>query len=334
MPGFPANHPGRKALSNDKESNRMKPEILQIGPMMQHVEEALESAYRVHRYWEAEDPRALLASVGNGVRGIATDGHNGCSRAILDTLPNAEVVASYGVGYDAVDVDACKERGIRVSNTPDVLNDAVAEMTLGLMIALCRRIPQADVHVREGWWTEGAYPLTGELTGARVGILGLGRIGKEIARRCQAFKMRVCYHGRTEQPYEPYEYYADLTAMARDVDWLIVIAPGTGETNGIVSRAVMEALGPQGNLVNIARGSLVDEPAMVKMLQSGALGGAALDVFADEPRVPEVLFGLDNVVLSPHQGSATRKTRTAMGDLVVKNLAAHFSGAPLLTPVV
>jgi lactate dehydrogenase-like 2-hydroxyacid dehydrogenase len=210
----------------------------------------------------------------------------------------------------------------------------MAELTLGLMIALCRRIPQADVHVREGWWLEGGYPLTGELTGARVGILGLGRIGKEVARRCQAFKMRVAYHGRSQQPHEPYEYYGDLVAMARDVDWLVVIAPGTPETKGIVSRQVMEALGPQGCLVNVSRGSLVDEAAMVELLRSEALGGAALDVFADEPRVPEALFGLDNVVLSPHQGSATHKTRTAMGDLVVQNLAAHFSGAPLLTPVV
>jgi len=312
----------------------MKPEIIQMGPMRKHVEEALSDAYRVHRYWEADDQAALLAAAGPLVRGVATDGHNGCSRAIIEALPKLEMVASYGVGYDAVDVAACKEHGIRVSNTPDVLNDAVAELTVGLMIALCRRIPQADVHVREGWWLEGGYPLTGELTGARVGILGLGRIGKEIARRCQAFKMRIAYHGRSEQPFEPYEYYGDLEAMARNVDWLVVIAPGSAQTNGIVSRKVMEALGPEGNLVNVARGSLVDEPVMVEMLQSGALGGAALDVFADEPRAPEALFGLDNVVLSPHQASATNKTRTAMGDLVVQNLAAHFAGAPLLTPVV
>jgi lactate dehydrogenase-like 2-hydroxyacid dehydrogenase len=312
----------------------MKPEIIQMGPMREHVEEALSDAYRVHRYWEADDRAALLAAAGPLVRGVATDGHNGCSRAIIEALPKLEVVASYGVGYDAVDIAACKEHGISVTNTPDVLNDAVAELALGLMIALCRRIPQADVHVREGWWLEGGYPLTGELTGARVGILGLGRIGKEIARRCQAFKMRVAYHGRNEQPFEPYEYYGDLEAMARNVDWLVVIAPGSAQTTGIVSRKVMEALGPEGNLINVARGSLVDEPAMVEMLQSGALGGAALDVFSDEPRAPEALFGLDNVVLSPHQASATGKTRTAMGDLVVQNLAAHFAGAPLLTPVV
>ncbi|HSF94499.1 MAG TPA: 2-hydroxyacid dehydrogenase [Thermohalobaculum sp.] len=311
----------------------MKPEILQVGPMMPHVEAALNEAYTVHRYWEAEDKPGLLARIAPQVRAMATNGS--APRALIEALPQLAVISSFGVGYDGVDADACRKRGVRLTNTPDVLNDAVAEVTLGLMIALCRRIPQADAYVRAGKWVEkGSFPLTAELTGARVGILGLGRIGKEIARRCQAFKMRVAYHGRREQPYEPYEYYSDLTNMARDVDWLVVIAPGSAETRGIVSRQVMAALGPQGCLVNVARGSLIDEPAMVEMLQSGALGGAALDVFADEPRVPEALFALENVVLAPHQGSATNKTRIAMGDLVVDNLAAFFAGAPLLTPVV
>jgi lactate dehydrogenase-like 2-hydroxyacid dehydrogenase len=312
----------------------MKPEILQMSPIMPHVEAALAKAYKVHCYWKADDRAGLLAEIGAHVRAVATGGHSGCSRATIEALPNLEMISSFGVGYDAVDVAASREHGVRLTNTPDVLNDAVAELTMALMLALCRRIPQADVHVREGWWLEGGYPLTSELTGARVGILGLGRIGKEIARRCQAFKMRVAYHGRHEQPFEPYEYYPDLTAMVRDVDWLVVIAPGTAETAGIVSREVMQALGPKGSLVNVARGSLIDELAMVEMLQSGALGGAALDVFADEPRAPEALFGLDNVVLSPHQASATTKTRMAMGDLVVQNLAAYFAGRPLLTPVV
>lgn len=312
----------------------MKPEVLQIGPMMAHVETALAEAYTVHRYWEANDPAALLAEVGPRVRGVATDGGRGCPREVIEKLPKLEVIANYGVGYDSVDVEACRARGVRVTNTPDVLNDAVAELTIGLMVALCRRIPQADQHVRAGRWPRQGYPLTRELTGARVGILGLGRIGKEIARRAQVMKMRVAYHGRHAQPYEPFEYYPDLVAMARDVDWLVVIAPGTPETKGIVSREVLEALGPEGCLVNVARGSLVDEPALVEMLASGRLGGAALDVFADEPNVPEALYALDNVVLSPHQGSATTKTRTAMGDLVVENLAAHFAGRPLLTPVV
>jgi lactate dehydrogenase-like 2-hydroxyacid dehydrogenase len=311
----------------------MKPEILQISPMMTHVEKALNDAYEVHRYWEAGDKAALLAEHGAKIRAVATNGHSGCKPEILEALPNLEVISSYGVGYDAIDIPACKARNVRVTNTPDVLNDAMAEITLGLMIALCRRLPQADAYTRAGKWREKNYPLTGELTGAKVGILGLGRIGKEIARRCQAFKMQVVYHGRRQQPYEAYEYYADLETLARDVGWLVVIAPGSPETKGIVSRKVMEALGPEGNLVNVARGSLVDEAAMVELLQSGKLGAAALDVFEDEPKVPEALFGLDNVVLSPHQGSATVKTRTAMGDLVIQNLAAHFNGDPLLTPV-
>lgn len=308
-----------------------RPEILQVTPLMGRIAEAIEAAYTVHRYFDAADRPALLARAAPRIRAIATNGQ--APRELIEALPALELIASFGVGYDGVDVAACRARGVRVTNTPDVLNDAVAELTLGLMIALCRRIPQADFHVREGLWLEGGYPLTAELTGKRVGILGLGRIGKEIARRCQAFRMRVAYHGRSEQPFEPYEYYADLEAMARDVDWLVIIAPGGAATREIVSRRVLEALGPKGCLVNVARGSLVDQPALVEMLQSGALGGAALDVFADEPRVPEVLFGLDNVVLSPHQGSATIKTRNAMADLVVGNLAAHFAGSPLLTPV-
>ncbi|MBX2804968.1 MAG: 2-hydroxyacid dehydrogenase [Hyphomicrobiales bacterium] len=311
----------------------MKPGILQIAPMMPHVEEALNNAYTVYKYWKSDDKEALISASSADIRAVATTGNHGCPPSLIAKLPKLEIIASYGVGYDAIDISACKAAGVRVSNTPDVLNDAVAEITLGLMIALCRRIPQADQYTRQGSWIDANYPLTGELTGTKVGILGLGRIGKEIARRCQAFKMEVVYHGRNKQPYEPYPFYPDLTAMAKDVDWLVVIAPGSAETTGIVSRQVMEALGPEGNLVNMARGSLVDETALVELLQSGRLGGAALDVFAQEPDVPETLLALDNVVLSPHQGSATHKTRTAMGDLVIRNLAAHFSGHPLPTPV-
>lgn len=311
-----------------------KPEILQIAPMLASVEAALGASYRVHRLWEAPDRAGLIASVGPRVRGVATDGHAGIAPEIMAALPALEMVASYGVGYDAIDTSACKARGVRVSNTPDVLNDAVAEITLGLMIALARRLPQADAYTRAGRWTGGTFGLTGELTGAHAGILGLGRIGKEIARRLQAMKLKVSYHGRHAQPFQPFDYYADLAEMARAVDWLVVIAPGSVETRGIVSRGVMEALGPEGALVNVARGSLVDEAAMVELLASGGLGGAALDVFEDEPRVPEALLAMDNVVLSPHQGSATHKTRAAMGDLVVRNLAAHFAGDPLPTAVV
>jgi lactate dehydrogenase-like 2-hydroxyacid dehydrogenase len=311
----------------------MKPEILQIRSMQPEVEAALGAAYKVHRAWEAPDLGALLAEAGPRIRAVATDGHAGVRPEMLDALPNLEVIASYGVGYDAIDIPACRARGIRVANTPDVLNDAVAELALGLMISLCRRIPQGDAYVRAGRWPTGSFGLTSELTGAHAGILGLGRIGKEIAGRLQACRMRVSYHGRRQQAHQPFQYYRDLREMAGAVDWLVVVAPGSAETRGIVSRAVLEALGPEGALVNVARGSLVDEAALIELLTDGQLGGAALDVFEDEPRVPEPLRALPNVVLSPHQGSATRKTRAAMGALMVRNLAAWFAGDPLLTPV-
>ncbi|MBY8976475.1 2-hydroxyacid dehydrogenase [Rhodobacteraceae bacterium NNCM2] len=313
----------------------MKPEIIMIGPMLKTAMDDLEATYTVHRYWEAADKPALLAEIGPRIRAIATDGHSGVPTEVFEACPGIELIASFGVGYDNIDIPTAKARGIRVTTTPDVLNDAMAEITIGLMIALARKLPQADQWVRNGNWVPGqSYGLTSELTGATVGILGLGRIGKEIATRAQAMKMRVVYHGRREQPHLPYAYYADLEEMARDVDWLVVIAPGSAETKGIVSRKVLEALGPKGRLVNVARGTLIDEPAMVEMLSSGALGGAALDVFEVEPHVPGGLMALDNVVLSPHQGSATDKTRYAMGDLVVGNMAAHFAGEPLLSPLI
>jgi lactate dehydrogenase-like 2-hydroxyacid dehydrogenase len=310
----------------------MPTEILQTQPMIDSCEAGLARHFTVHRHFDARDPAALLADVGPRIRGIACGGR--VDAELIGKLPALEIIASFGVGYDSVDVEAARKRKVRVTNTPDVLNDAVAELTIGMMIALARRIPQADRFVRDGLWPGRKYPLMSELTGKTVGILGLGRIGKEIANRAQAMKMRVVYHGRRQQPHVPYVYYADLAEMARDSDWMVVIAPGGKGTEGIVSRAVLEALGPKGMIVNMARGTLIDEPAMVEMLQSGALGGAALDVFVNEPEVPQALLGLDNVVLAPHQGSATRQTREQMGDLVVDNLVAYFDKGLALTPVV
>jgi lactate dehydrogenase-like 2-hydroxyacid dehydrogenase len=306
-------------------------EILQTHKLLATCEDALAAKYTVHRLHEAADKDALLASRRDRVRGIA----GGYVQAeLMDRLPKLEIIANFGVGYDSIDTQAAKARNIRVTNTPNVLNDAVAEITIGLMIALARRIPQAHQFVRDGNWLKGNFPLLTELNGKTVGILGLGRIGKEIAVRAQAMKMRVVYFGRHKQHDEPFVYYSDLTEMARDVDWLVIIAPGGKGTEKIVSRQVLEALGPEGYLVNMARGTLVDEAAMVELLQSKALGGAALDVFENEPRVPQALFALDNVVLSPHQGSATHQTRNKMGALVVANLDAWFAGDPLISPVV
>jgi lactate dehydrogenase-like 2-hydroxyacid dehydrogenase len=292
---------------------------------------ALEQNFTVHKLYDAKDREAFLAEVAPKVRAIAG---GQVDAALMDRLSKLEIIANFGVGYDSIDTAAAKARNIRVSNTPNVLNDAMAEITIGLMIALARRLPAADRFVREGKWPAGGFPLQRELNGKTVGILGLGRIGKEIALRAQAMKMRVVYTGRHRQPREPYAYYDDLLAMAKAVDWLVAVAPGGKATDKMVSREVLQALGPDGMFVNVGRGSVVDEAALVDLLTKKQLGGAALDVFADEPNVPQGLFGLDNVVLSPHQGSATTETRDLMGALVVDNLKAHFAGEPLLTPVV
>lgn len=306
-------------------------EILQTHKLLASCEQALAERYTVHKLHEAADKDALLAEVRDRVRGIA--GGN-AGPELMDKLPKLEIIANFGVGYDSIDTRAARERNIRVTNTPNVLNDAMAEITIGLMVSLARRLPQGDQFVRQGKWKGGAFPLQAELNGKTVGILGLGRIGKEIAVRAQAMRMRVVYHGRHRQPNEPYVYYDKLVDMARDADWLVLIAPGGKSTDKIVDRAVLEALGPEGFLVNMGRGTLVDEPVLVELLQTGGIAGAALDVFEKEPNVPEALFTLDNVVLSPHQGSATHQTRYKMGALVVQNLEAHFAGEPLPSAVV
>jgi lactate dehydrogenase-like 2-hydroxyacid dehydrogenase len=306
-------------------------DILQTGKLHTSCEAALAERYAVHKLHEQPDPDAWLAE--NGAR-IRAHAGSGVQADLMEKLPNLEIIAGFGVGYDNIDTKTAKARNIRVTNTPNVLNDAVAELTIGLMIALARRIPHGDQFVRQGKWPAGNMGLFSELTGKTVGILGLGRIGKEIATRAQAMKMRVVYTGRKRQPSEPHIFYDSLTDMARDSDWLVIIAPGGKSTDGIVSRDVLEALGPKGMLVNVARGTLIDEPAMLELLQSGGLGGAALDVFVDEPKVPEAFLTLDNVVLSPHQGSATHQTRDAMGALLVANLEAHFAGEPLISAVV
>ena len=304
-----------------------------IGSMQASVMDALAERFEIQKYWKAPNKAEFLAE-NRHVRYLATNGHEGCSAEMMDALPDLEVIVGYGVGTDAIDLTAAKARGIRVTNTPDVLNDAVAEMALGLMLSLCRRIVDADKHIRSGKWASTGYPLTGELTGATVGILGLGRIGKEIAKRAQAFKMQVVYHGRSEQAHEPYPFYENLEDMAKAVDWLVAVVPGSAETTKLVDAKVLRALGPKGAIVNLGRGSLIDESAMIELLQTGALGGAALDVFEQEPMMSEALWAMPNVVLSPHQGSATEKTRWAMGDLVVRNLFAHQTGTPLISPVV
>ncbi|MDB5540812.1 MAG: Phosphoglycerate dehydrogenase [Devosia sp.] len=307
----------------------MLPDVLITQPQPKSCVDALRQHFTVHTLVGATDPEAVLAEIGDRVRGIAGGKVTG---AMIGRLPRLEIIAASGAGTDSIDVATARTRGIRVTNTPDVLNDAVAEITIGLMVALSRRLPQSDRFIRTGEWLKGQFPLGREIGGKTLGILGLGGIGKEIARRAEAMKMNVIYFGRTEQPV-PYRYYADLVAMARAAEWLVVIAPGGKATEKIVSREVLEALGPNGMLVNVARGSLVDQEALVDLLVAGGLGGAALDVFDKEPGVPEALLSLDNVVLSPHQGGRTVESREAVGAIVVENLVAHFAGKPLFSPV-
>lgn len=311
----------------------MKPDVLVIGPMIESVMAALEEAYSVHRLWLAPDPAALLAEVGGRIRGIAARGDLAVEGALIDALPKLEIIACYGVGVDAIDLERARARGLLVTNTPDVLTDEVADLALALLLATVRGICKGDRYVRSGRWLGGNMELMRSPKGKRLGILGLGRIGQAAARRFEVLGMEICYHGPREKPDQPYPYYGDLVAMARECDVLVLTCPGGPATQGLVNRQVLEALGPDGTLINVARGSVVDEPALVDALVSGRLGGAGLDVFADEPKVPEALFGLDSVVLQPHQASATVETRGAMGDLVVDNLAAHFAGRPVLTPV-
>jgi lactate dehydrogenase-like 2-hydroxyacid dehydrogenase len=293
----------------------------------------LEREFALHKLWQAPDKAKLLAEVAPRIRGIQATGSAVVDAATIDRLPKLEIIACCGVGYDGIDVAAAKRRRIVVTNTPDVLNDCVADLAMGLMIAAARGIATGDRFVRAGKWLSGNQPLQTKVSGKRLGIVGMGRIGRVIAKRAAGFDMPVAYHARRKVPDVPFRYCEKLVDLARDSDFLLLIVPGGKETSRLVNEEVLRALGPKGILVNVARGSVVDEAALVKVLQEGALGGAALDVFEDEPRVPEALWSMDNVVLVPHIGSATRETRAAMGHLTIDNLAAHFAGKPVLTPV-
>ena len=244
-----------------------------------------------------------------------------------------KLIGSSGTGFDAIDIDAARALGIAVTNTPGATAECVADTAWALILATVRRTVFQDKYVRAGGWLKGPVPLTDKVNGEALGIVGLGNIGKAIARRAEAFNMRIAYHGRKQQDGVPYTYYADPVALARDVKILVVAMPGRQETRGFINAAIIDALGPAGYLVNISRGTCVDEPYLVDALVNRRLAGAGLDVFADEPRIPEALFALDHVVLQPHTGSGTNATREAMGNILVANLAAHFAGKPLLTPV-
>ncbi|MBI2961621.1 MAG: 2-hydroxyacid dehydrogenase [Betaproteobacteria bacterium] len=313
----------------------MKPDVLIVAPMYPAAIEALDRAFATHKLWLARERAALIGSVAERVRAIATTAfpEGAVDAALIGALPHLEIIASFGVGVDPIDLEAAKRRNIVVTNTPNVMNDCVADLAIGLIIAAARRLCQGERYVREGKWLTAPLPPAMKVSGKRLGIVGLGRIGRVIAKRAEGFDMRIAYHSRHPVPEVPFPHYGRLTELAAASDFLVVATPGGKDTFHLVDEAVMRALGPQGILVNVARGSVVDERALVQCLQEGALGGAALDVFENEPRVPEALMAMDNVVLEPHVGSGTHETRAAMGQLVVDNLIAHFAGKPPLTPV-
>ena len=312
----------------------MKPEIILTTKIYARTQERLEKEFTCHKLYEAGDRAAFLKELAPRVRGLATFGAGGADAALMDALPKLEIISNFGVGVDAIDLDAAKQRNILVTNTPDVLNDCVADTAMALTLNVLRRLPQAEAYLRAGKWAaQGAFPLTTSLGGKTMGILGLGRIGEAIAQRAQAFGMKIRYHNRRKKDVA-YPYDADAVALAKNSDVLMIVTPGGPETEKLVGAKVLDALGPHGYLVNIARGSVVDEPVLLNYLKERKIAGAALDVFADEPKVPKDFFALDNAVLLPHVGSATVETRTAMGNLQVDNLLAHFAGKPVLTRVV
>ena len=312
----------------------MKPEIIITARGHAGTMAALQSEFIAHLLSDAPDRSAFLRQHAPSVRGLATFGPMPVDGKLMDALPKLEIISNFGVGVDAINLDDAKKRNIIVTNTPDVLNEAVADTAIALVLNTVRKFPQSEVYLRAGHWAaRGPYPLTIDIGGKTLGILGLGRIGEAIAKRAIVCGMRIRYHNRNRKDV-PYPYDPDPATLAKNSDVLMVVTPATAETSRIINARILDALGPEGYLVNIARGSVVDEPVLLRSLQEKRIAGAGLDVFADEPRVPPEFFTLDNAVLFPHVGSATVETRKAMGDLQVENLRLHFAGHPVKTRVV
>lgn len=292
----------------------------------------LQAAFRLHDRLHESDAQAF-ETIAPRIRGVAASGDSRVGAELIARLPALEIISVMGVGYDGIAVEAARERGIMVTHTPNVLNDDVADLAIGLMLCAARQLPAADRYVREGRWLQGPMPLARKMSGARLGIVGMGRIGQAIAQRAQAFGMGIAYTARSAKPGLPHRFVASLVDLAEQSDFLVLITPGGAGTRKLVDARVLKALGPKGILVNVARGSVVDEAALVEALEQGVIGGAALDVFEDEPRVPQRLMALPHVVLVPHIGSATGQTRQAMADLAYANLREHFAGRKAVTPV-
>jgi lactate dehydrogenase-like 2-hydroxyacid dehydrogenase len=314
-----------------------KPELLLTGPMMPLIDEGIDRVFTAHRLHLVPDREALLKKVAPSICAICTGGHTGVKTddAFMARFPGLKIIGNFGVGYDSVEVNAAAKRGVVVTNTPDVLTEEVADTTLGLLLGTVREFYNAEKWLRDGRWAkDGDYRLTpASLRDRSVGIVGLGRIGKAIAKRCEAFGLPISYFGRSKQADVNYRYYSDLVAMARDVDTMIVVTPGGPGTVKLINAPVLQALGPQGILVNVSRGTVVDEPALIEALKKKIIMAAGLDVFLGEPKIDPAFLTLDNVMLLPHVGSGSVHTRNGMGQLVVDNLAAYVARKPPLTPV-
>jgi len=311
----------------------MKNEIVITAPGHKGTMDRMGSEFAATRLWEQPDPAATLKKLAH-VRAIAHFGHSKVDGKLMDALPKLELISNFGVGVDQIDLDAARQRKIIVTNTPDVLNDCVADCAMALVLNTLRKFPQSDAYLRGGnWAAKGPYPLCTSLGGKVLGVLGLGRIGEAIAKRAQAFGMTIRYHNRKKKDV-PYAYDPDPGALAKNSDVLMIVTPGGAGTAKLVNAKVLDALGPQGYLVNVARGSVVDEAVLLRYLQEKKIAGAGLDVFEHEPKVPAEFYSLDNAVLFPHVASATLETRKAMGDLQVENLLLHFAGKPVKTRVV
>ncbi|KAI3590844.1 D-3-phosphoglycerate dehydrogenase [Cupriavidus sp. U2] len=312
----------------------MKPRLLQHGRLPEQTEARLAEHFDVHPLWAESDPAAYLAQHGGEFVAMTTRAATGVDAAMLAMLPNLRVISSFGVGLDKLDLDTARARGIAVGYTPDVLNDCVADTAFALLMDAARQVSAADRYVRRGDWLKGPYPLTTRVSGKRLGIVGMGRIGRVIAKRSSGFDMAVRYFGRKAQEGVPYGFEPSIQALAEWADFLVIAASGGSETRHLVSADVLKALGPKGYLINIARGTVVDEAALVDALMHKRIAGAGLDVFEHEPRVPEALFALDNVVLLPHVASGTHETRAAMAELVFDNLQSFFATGAVLKSAV
>lgn len=308
-----------------------KPDLLVVSRYSDEDMRALEVDYALHVLSDAADPDALLREVGPRIRALATNGESGADARLIDALPELEIIVCYGVGVDAIDLPLARSRHIRVTNTPDVLTGDVADMGIALMLSLARQIPKGDQFVRRGEWPRQTLPLTTRVFGKRLGILGLGRVGRAVARRAAGFDMSIAYYDHMQFQDVDYRYVPNPVELAASVDFLVVCAAADASNKASIGSPIFEALGPEGRLINIARGSILDEPQLLRCLRDGLLGGAALDVFWNEPDIDPGFAALDNVVLQPHRSSATVETRREMARLVRENLGAFHAGAPLVS---